>query len=135
MAHPYHHSLSSVKKHGGSIEDYLPIHNWFDTSKSGLADARHRAMRHHSEGIFWAEEFFGLTLTNSDGKIIPVRVIGEQHVLEDLGYIPSMSDWLKNMSIQNWMLSKSARTKEVLLDLPEVQEAYAKCISYNTSNV
>jgi hypothetical protein len=30
MAHPYHHSLSSVKKWGGAVDDYLPIHNWFD---------------------------------------------------------------------------------------------------------
>src|SRR5712672_2598413 len=37
MAHPYHHSLSSVKKWGGSVFDYLPLHSWFDlmwTSKS-----------------------------------------------------------------------------------------------------
>ena len=74
MAHPYHHSLSSVKKWGGKVEDYLPIHNWFDASKSHLADFRHRALRHHAEGIFWAEEVFGVTITNSDGKVVPVRM-------------------------------------------------------------
>lgn len=52
MAHPYHHSLSSVKKWGGSIEDYIYIHNWFDESKKIIADFRHRALRHHAEGIF-----------------------------------------------------------------------------------
>lgn len=30
MAHPYHHALSSVRKWGGSVNDYLPIHSWFD---------------------------------------------------------------------------------------------------------
>jgi hypothetical protein len=25
MAHPYHHALSSVKKWGGAIEDYIAI--------------------------------------------------------------------------------------------------------------
>jgi hypothetical protein len=30
MAHPYHHSLSSVRKWGGSPFDYLPLHSWFD---------------------------------------------------------------------------------------------------------
>jgi hypothetical protein len=34
MAHPYHHSLSSVKKWGGEVVDYLPLHTWFDQSKS-----------------------------------------------------------------------------------------------------
>jgi len=33
MAHPYHHSLSSVKKWGGGVADYQPIHDWFDESK------------------------------------------------------------------------------------------------------
>ena len=55
MAHPYHHALSSVKKWGGTVEDYLPIHSWFDASKEILADFRHRALRHHAEGIFMAE--------------------------------------------------------------------------------
>jgi hypothetical protein len=30
MAHPYHHALSSVKKWGGEVSDYLPLHTWFD---------------------------------------------------------------------------------------------------------
>ena len=47
MAHPYHHALSSVRKWGGSVEDYLTIHAWFDGSKEITADFRHRALRHH----------------------------------------------------------------------------------------
>lgn len=62
MAHPYHHSLSSVKKWGGAVDDYLPIHNWFDASKQITADFRHRALRHHAEGIFMAETIFGPTI-------------------------------------------------------------------------
>ena len=30
MGHCYHHALSSVKKWGGTAEDYLPLHQWFD---------------------------------------------------------------------------------------------------------
>ena len=52
MAHPYHHSLSSVRKWGGSPFDYLPLHSWFDQSKAIAADFRHRALRRHVEGIF-----------------------------------------------------------------------------------
>jgi hypothetical protein len=51
MAHPYHHALSSVKKWGGTVEDYLAVHGWFDESKKIIADFRHRALRHHAEGI------------------------------------------------------------------------------------
>jgi hypothetical protein len=103
MMHPYHHALSSVQRWGGAVEDYLPIHDWFDESKQILADFRHRALRHHAEGIFLCERIFGSTLTNSDGKVVPVRWVGEQHVKEDLGWIPSAQDWLKNLAPQPWM--------------------------------
>ena len=101
--HPYHHALSSVQRWGGRVEDYQPIHDWFDESKAFIADFRHRALRHHAEGIFLCEKIFGTTLTNSDGKVIPVRWVGEQHVKEDLGRIPSVQDWLKNLMPQPWM--------------------------------
>mgnify|MGYP006871787357 FL=1 len=43
MANPYHHALSSVKKWGGIVEDYIKIHDWFDASKEMMGDFRHRA--------------------------------------------------------------------------------------------
>ena len=46
MAHCYYHALSSVRKWGGTPDDYLPLHQWFDQSKAILADPRHRALRH-----------------------------------------------------------------------------------------
>jgi len=52
MAHPYHHAVRSARLFGGAPGDYLAIHNWFDESKGHIADVRHRALRHHSEGIF-----------------------------------------------------------------------------------
>lgn len=58
MAHPYHHALSSVRKWGGVPEDYLYLHAWFDESKQIIADYRHRALRHHAEGIFMLEKIF-----------------------------------------------------------------------------
>jgi hypothetical protein len=119
MAHPYHHALSSVKKWGGVPEDYEPIHAWFDESKSHFADFRHRAMRHHSEGIFMAEHFFGKTITNSDGRVVPVRFVGEQHVTEDCGWIPTVADWLKNIQAEPWMKrvgKKLAHTLEIEKD-------------------
>src|SRR5438270_6450206 len=69
MGHCYHHALSSVKKWGGSAEDFLPLHQWFDESKAVTADFRHRALRHHAEGIFMLERFFGPTITLSTGRV------------------------------------------------------------------
>src|SRR3546814_3392952 len=66
MAHCYYHALSSVRKWGGTVDDYLPLHQWFDQSKAILADPRHRALRHHAEGIFMLETLFGETLVRSE---------------------------------------------------------------------
>ncbi len=103
MGHPYHHALSSVKKWGGTAQDYLPIHQWFDESKAITADFRHRALRHHAEGVFMAERFFGATITISTSRVVPVRLIGEQHVREDLGFIPSFADWVRCIRPEPWM--------------------------------
>ena len=101
--HPYHHALSSTRKFGGSPPDYQAIHDWFDESKMLFADFRHRALRHHAEGIFMAERIFGTTITNSEGKQVPVRYVGEQHVKEDLGRIPSVQDWFSKIEGERWM--------------------------------
>lgn len=112
MAHPYHHALSSAKKWGGTVEDYIRIHDWFDGSKEIIADFRHRALRHHAEGIFMAEIIFGSTTTLSTGRVVPVRWIGEQHVLEDLGRIPSFADWARAIRPEACM----GRTQKLDLD-------------------
>ena len=103
MPHPHHHSLSSVKRWGGVPDDYAAVHDWFDQSKCIIADFRHRALRHHAEGIFLAETIFGRTITLSTGRVVPTRLIGEQHVQEDLGFIPSFADWVKAIRPQPWM--------------------------------
>ena len=76
MAHCYYHALSSVRKWGGVADDYLALHQWFDQSKAIFSDPRHRALRHHAEGIFMLETLFGTTIVNADGKHVPVRLIG-----------------------------------------------------------
>jgi hypothetical protein len=123
MSHPLHHAISSQKKHGGVVEDYLPIHNWFDETKAHYPDMRHRTLRHHSEGIFWCEEKFGTYITNSDGKMIPVRTIAEQHVKEDIGWIPTIKDYLDNMNIVGWMY-KPGEGRAILKEINEKKLDY-----------
>lgn len=113
--HPIHHAESSAKKWGGTAEEYLLIHEWFDETKALVADFRHRALRHHAEGIFMCERIFGPTLTLSTGRQIPVRWIGEQHMKEDFaGRIPSAVDWLRAIKPEPWMSPRS--TAEVRVD-------------------
>lgn len=115
MAHVWHHAQSSAKRFGGIPEDYLDIHNWFDCTKAHEPTFRHRALRHHSEGIFECERVFGITIPNSDGKEVPVRFIGEQHIKEDFsGFIPTIHDWLKGIPAESWMQPSAAYQRELM---------------------
>ena len=35
MAHPHHHALSSVKKWGGTVDDFIAVHAWLDVIWTG----------------------------------------------------------------------------------------------------
>lgn len=98
---PYLHALSSAKKYGGNPEEYLAFHEWFDTTKSHVADGRHRLLLHNSWGVFQLAEKFGATYTNSVGRVVSVRDIGEDHVLQDFGRIPSLAEVLELFPIES----------------------------------
>jgi hypothetical protein len=118
VANPYHHALSCVKVWGGTVEDYIQIHDWFDASNEHFGDFRHRALRHHSQGIYEAERLFGgtdHTITISTGRKIPVRWIAERHVKEDLGHIPSLKDWFVTIKPCPWM----GKTEKIEAQLTE----------------
>ena len=104
MAHPHKHAVRSSHLFGGVVEVYLAIHIWFDENKAHLGNPRHRALRHHVEGIFFCENIIGVTLENSEGRKVPVRTVGQQHVKDDLGWLPSVRDWLENIQVQPWMV-------------------------------
>lgn len=108
---PFLHARISAKKHGGTSQDYLEFHEFFDSSKIALPDVRHRAMLHSAWGIYLAARVFGEYLTNSDGKQVSTRDLGEEHVIQDLGFIPTMQDWLKDLPIQPWMSGTIKKTK------------------------
>jgi hypothetical protein len=100
---PYFHGKVSVKKFGGVEGDYQKIHDFIDSSKAHYADMRHRALLHSSFGIFIVEQVFGTFIVNSDGKKVMTRDIAEQHVLDDMGRIPSVQDYLQHMPMLDWL--------------------------------
>jgi hypothetical protein len=108
---PLQHARNSVKKWGGTLDDYLPIHDFFDSSKAALPDMRHRAILHSAFGIFVLERVFGTYIVNSDGRKVSVRDIGEDHVVEDLGFIPTLEKWLKHMPMEDWMFGSGRKSK------------------------
>jgi len=54
MAHPYHHSLSSVKK-WANCRRLSPHSQLVRRVEKIIADFRHRALRHHAEASSWSK--------------------------------------------------------------------------------
>lgn len=100
---PLLHAKISAKKFGGKYEDYLDLHNWMDSTKAHLPDARHRMILHNSWGIYLGEQIFGVVIVNSNGKDISVRSVLEQHVLDDLGHIPTLKECMNSLNLEPWM--------------------------------
>ena len=103
MSNAYIYAERSAKKWGGEPEDYLAIHKWFDQTKSQIGDNRHRAVLHNAWGIHLAVEVFGDFIMNRVGRRVFVKEIGEQHVREDLGFIPSLSECLVSLKLEPWL--------------------------------
>jgi hypothetical protein len=107
----YYHAVISSKKHGGKPEDYQKLHDFIDSSKATLADVRHRALLHSSFGIYLCEQLFGHTIKNTDGTEVPTRLLAEEHILEDLGFIPTVEHWLAEMPLRKWMSGTRKKNK------------------------
>lgn len=127
MAKPMVHAQSSARRFGGVPEDYLPLHQLMDSSKGTIADCRHRALTHNAwfigpEGPL--ERIFGVEITNSVGRKVSVRTLGEQHILEDFGgrYIPAASDYLTQIELAEWMDRGMGTPPPSAAKLPRMKE-------------
>jgi len=112
MSSPHIHAISSAKKFGGNMEDYIHLHEKMDCSKAYISDNRHRVLTHT---MFWVKEvmvpLYGSTLTNSDGKLVSVKDVCEQHILEDFRqrFIPTPQDFIQEMEYKQWMQNGAGR--------------------------
>lgn len=120
----FHHAQSSARRYGGDPTLYLPIHEFIDGSKRIIGDSRHRSLYHHTEGVWLCQRIFGVTLdvpkTHTTVRV-PVRLIAEQHILEDLGWLPSPADYTNGMTLKPWMSGSQRKTvplSHLLLNQP-----------------
>lgn len=110
----WHHAQSAARKWGGVPDQYIAIEEFIDSSKKIIGDVRHRSMYHHTAGVWLCQEIFGRTLAVGERGIqVPVRLIAERHILEDLGWLPSPKDYIDGMAIAPWM--SGAQRKELPL--------------------
>lgn len=91
-----------------------------------MPDSRHRLLLHNSfviqpGGIL--EMIFGVNITNSDGRLVSVRDIGEVHCLEDYGgrFIPTPQDFLAHTEFQEWMLAGKGAPPDSIANIEQPQ--------------
>ena len=70
-----------------------------------------------------AEQVFGITLTNSAGRVVPVRFVAEQHITEDLGRISSFADWARCIRPEPWMGRSGPIPSDIVADAGPVASA------------
>jgi hypothetical protein len=106
MANPMIHAKSSVKRWGGSVSDYLPIHELLDSPKATINNNTSRALTHNTWFIYTIiPKIFGYNIVNSDGKSVDTIDISMLHVAEDfkMAFIPTAQDYLQSLVVQPWM--------------------------------
>jgi hypothetical protein len=102
MANPLIHSKSSVKRWGGSVEDYLAIHELIDSPKATMNNNSSRALTHNSWFAYTIiPKIFGYNIVNSSGKSVDTVDIAMLHILEDfrMKFVPTPQDFLKHLDI------------------------------------
>lgn len=120
MANPLIHSKSSVKRWGGKVEDYLPLHELIDSPKATMNNNASRLLTHNTWFAYTImPKIFGYNIVNSDGKSVDVVDIAMLHILEDFRhkFVPTPQDYLKHLEVQEWMCNGVK-----LVDNPEAIE-------------
>jgi len=106
MANPLIHSKSSVKRWGGKVEDYFPLHELLDSPKTTMNNNTSRMLTHNIWFCYQiVPKIFGYNITNSDGKSVDTVDIAMLHIAEDfrMKFIPTVQDYLKHLEVQPWM--------------------------------
>lgn len=89
----------------GEVEpgEIIALFRWMLEPSAWFDDPRHLAMRHHTFGIFEAEDVFGVTMPTASGLQLPTRYLAERPIRRVLGRNPQASDWLRRIRGQKWM--------------------------------
>ena len=112
--HPYDHARSSARQffpqwvkecgeHTPALA-LLPLHHYFDSSKAAFGSWQHRALRHHREAfpaaVKYALESNVPTLAHCNPEVL--LALCEQHLLEDLGRVATLSEWRTRLEDPPW---------------------------------
>jgi hypothetical protein len=127
MANPMIHSISSVKRWGGKVEDYIGIHELIDSPKATMNNQSSRCLTHNTWFAFTIiPKIFGYNIKNSDGKRVDTVDIAMLHIAEDfrMKFVPTPQDYLKHLQVQPWMCNgvKGVENPEATMVAKELLE-------------
>lgn len=71
------------------------------------------------------ERLLGPTLTTSTGRKVPTRWVAERHIIDVMGKIPTVQDWVGRILPQPWM----RRIGKKVEDDPEIQRIEAEMLA------
>lgn len=94
---PLQHAQITAKIYGGYWQDYVEIHSFLDSSKAACAHFKHRFLLHHVEGIELGVRIFGEAIRNNEGREVSTRKILTEHLIEDVGRIVTVEDWMRSL--------------------------------------
>ena len=125
MASPLIHSKSSVKRWGGKVEDYLPLHELIDSPKATMNNNSVRVLTHNTWFAYQImPKIFGYNIINSDGRSVDVVDISMLHIAEDfrMKFVPTPQDYLQHLQVQAWFNNgvkelDSPEAKNIVTDL------------------
>ncbi len=135
-----HNFFDSTKAHEASMRHRAIYHNSFGIFQAERLFGYPRTQLEAARDKYsWSEEEVQAvinlidlarsnevtTIINSDGNQVSIRDIGEQHVFEDLGRIPSLAECLKEMPISDLL---GARTRIKSISIPVEVESVDKVI-------
>lgn len=93
---PFTHAQIAARRYGGDAAHWLPYHDWWDRSKAAFPSMQHRMFLHSELGIHWFVEKHGETIA-VPGCAARTRSIAEDHMAEDVGFVPTVETWLQTL--------------------------------------
>ena len=136
MAHPLYHSRSSAKQFGGVETDYYRLHTFFDQTKMCVPSNLHRLVLHNDLGIEMCEQVYGTMFQRpSDGEVFPTGKVARQHIIEDFGFIPTLSMCLQNHPLhqeeaKSNFLTQEGEAERLMLKLGGAPDDYRSLIAW-----
>jgi hypothetical protein len=93
---PLAHARIAAYRYGGSWQEWLPYHDFFDSSKVALPSVQHRMFLHSDFGASLFKRIFGNTITVA-GRTVPTDHLAQDHLDEDLGRVIPLTTWLASL--------------------------------------